>query len=354
MGWFPVDTLRPAGSTVQPLIPGAMRTALCIAAVLTYASCSTSERVTTPTPARFAADTTQSPPPSAGHNLVYAEHLGMVVLVNAGLGGADTPGAATPTRVWGWTGTEWQLLDSSGPPIRNLAGVTYDTRRQAVLMHGGSYDLPRIYGETWEWSGGWRLVSAAGGPGNRDHTQLAFDAARGRAVLFGGGGADLVLRGDTWELDGVNWIEVAGTGPAARAHHAMHFDPATGEVVLHGGVGAGGVTFGDTWSWDGTRWTPRGSGPPRSHAVMTFDAGLDALVLAGSWQAASGIDMLIRRGAAWIFNTPAEEPPARYMAAIAHDRRRNVLVLFGGGAPGNGPLFNDTWEFDGTTWRRIR
>jgi hypothetical protein len=331
-----------------------MRTALCMAAVLAGASCSSLERVTAPTAALVATDSTQSPPPSAGHSLVYADHLGMVVLINAGLGGADTPGAATPARVWAWTGTEWRLIDSSGPPVRNLAGVTYDTRRQAVVMHGGSYDVARIYGETWEWSGGWRLVSSEGGPGVRDHTQLAFDATRGRAVLFGGGGADLALRGDTWEFDGSSWIEVARSGPPARAHHALQFDPVTGEVMLHGGVGAGGTTFGDTWGWDGTHWTPRGSGSPRSHAGMTFDAGLNALVLAGSTQAASGIDMLIRRGAAWIPGTSAAQPPARYLTGIAYDRRRNVLVLFGGGAPGGSTLFDDTWEFDGTSWRRIQ
>ena len=331
-----------------------MRTALCIAAVITYASCSSSERVTAPTPAPVATDPTQSPPPSAGHSLVYADHLGMVVLLNAGLGGATLPGAATPTRVWAWTGAEWRLIDSSGPPLRHLAGVTYDTRRQALVMHGGSYDLARIYGETWEWSAGWRLVSGAGGPGLRDHTQLAFDAARGRAVLFGGGGSDLVPEGDTWELDGASWLEVARAGPPARVHHALHFDPVTREVLLHGGVGASGATLGDTWGWDGTRWTERGSGPARSHARMTFDAGLNALVLAGSLQAASGIDMLIRRGASWIFSTPGAQPPARYLTDIAYDRRRNVLVLFGGGAAGGSMLLDDTWEFDGTSWRRIR
>jgi hypothetical protein len=351
MGRHAVDTLRRAIHRM----PALMRT-LLLAAVVGYAACSSPQPVTAPTPTStpVVATDTQSPPPSAGHSLVYADHLGMVVLVNAGLGGAATPGAATPTRVWAWTGTEWRLIDSSGPPIRHLAGVTYDSRRQAVVMHGGSSDLSHIYGETWEWSAGWRLVSSAGGPGIRDHTQLAFDATRGRAVLFGGGSADSVLLGDTWELDGADWTEVARAGPAARAHHALHFDPVTNEVVLHGGVGAGGATLGDTWGWDGARWTPRGSGAPRTHAAMTFDAGQNALVLAGSFQAASGIDLLIRRGASWIFSTPAAQPPARYLTGVAYDRRRNLLVLFGGGAPGSGTLFNDTWEFDGTSWRRIR
>ncbi len=278
----------------------------------------------------------------------------MVVLINAGLGGATSPGASTPTRVWGWTGTEWRLLDSSGPPIRNLAGVTYDTRRQTLVMHGGSYDLGRTYGDTWEWSAGWRQV-VGDGPGVRDHTQLAYDSVRGRAVLFGGSGADpAAMSGDTWEFDGAQWSRVATTGPPPRVHHAMHFDAATGEVLLHGGIGSVGQTLGDTWGWDGSRWTPRGSGEARSHARMAFDGGLNALVLAGSVTPGVGIDMLVRRGNTWTPASAAVQPPSRYLTDLAYDARRNLMVLFGGGMAGGTTLYNDTWEYDGSTWRRAR
>lgn len=330
----------------------AVRAFFLITAALTWVACSSADRVTAPTTA--APGTIASPPPSAGHSLVYAAHAGMVVLVNAGLGGTATPGASTPTRVWGWTGVEWRLLDSSGPPIRNLAGVTYDTRRQTLVMHGGSYDLGRTYGDTWEWSAGWRQVGGDG-PGVRDHTQLAFDSVRGRAVLFGGSGADpAALSGDTWEFDGTQWSRVATTGPPPRVHHAMQFDPVTREVVLHGGNGAGGVTLGDTWGWDGSRWTPRGAGEARSHARMAFDAGLNALVLAGSSAPGVGIDMLVRRGSTWTSAASAAQPPSRYLTDLAYDERRNLMVLFGGGMPGGATLYDDTWEYDGSAWRRAR
>jgi hypothetical protein len=41
------------------------------------------------------------------------------------------------------------------------------------------------------------------------------------------------------------------------------------------------------------------------------------------------------------------------MGQLAYDRRRDRVVLFGGrkGWP-DGDL-NDTWEWDGATWRRI-
>src|SRR5688572_13452883 len=95
-------------------------------------------------------DVGMGPPPSAGHGLVYAADLEMVLLVNAGLGGATSPPAATRTRVWGWTGSAWSLLDDAGPPIRNLAGVAHDGTR--LVVHGGTYDAATSYGDTWAWT----------------------------------------------------------------------------------------------------------------------------------------------------------------------------------------------------------
>jgi len=315
------------------------------------AACSSSPRPpTTPDPPVPVPET--GPPASAGHSLVYAAHLGMVVLVNAGLGGAASPPASTPAKVWGWNGQDWQVLDASGPPIRNLAGVTYDTRRQTVVMHGGTYALGRSYGETWEWSSSWRQTGG-NGPGVRDHTQLAFDADRGRAVLFGGSGDNpSEAFGDTWEYDGGTWTRAAADGPGARVHHALHYDPIGRRVVLAGGNTPGGQTLGDVWTWDGSRWSAAGSiGAPRSHACMTFDRGLGALALAGGLPAA-GLGLLVGPGLSWSPLSTPSEPGARYLTAIAYDERRRVLVLFGGDSPGG--LQADTWEFDGSTWRRIR
>lgn len=306
----------------------------------------------TATPPTAPPASGDAPPPSAGHSLVYATHVGMVVLVNAGLGGANRPAASTPTRVWGWTGSDWRLLDSSGPPVRNLAGVTYDTRRNVLVMHGGGYDLGRSYGETWEWSAGWRQVSGTN-PGVRDHMQMAFDRSRGRSVLFGGSGDNPnVAFGDTWEYDGTTWTRAATDGPPARVHHAMHFDQATGRVVVAGGNVPGSGTLGDVWAWDGSRWMTAGSIAPRSHGRMTFHRSLNALVLAGGTQ--SGIDLLINRGGSWTPQTSSPDPGARLLTDIAYDEMRNVMVMFGGTNATGTTLFDDTWEFDGTRWRRVR
>ena len=312
------------------------------------AACSSTPRVLGPSE---SPPTVSGPPASAGHSLAYAAHLGMVVLVNAGLGGVSRPAASTPTRVWGWTGDEWRLLDSSGPPIRNLAGVTYDTRRQTLVMHGGTYDLGRSYDETWEWAAGWRRFSGPG-PGIRDHTHLAFDADRGRAVLFGGSGSDATqVSGDTWEFDGTGWARVATDGPPGRVHHAMHYDWTMRRVTLFGGIVPGGGVLGDTWTWDGSRWTAWAGTTPRSHARMGFHRRLNALLVVGGFGAA-GLGMLAASGPLWTPLSTAMEPSGRALTDIAYDERRDVLVLFGGDGPGG--LLADTWEFDGSSWRHAR
>jgi hypothetical protein len=237
------------------------------------------------------------PPPSAGHNLVYAPDLGLVLLVNAGLGGMSTPPAATRTRIWGWNGSAWRMIDSAGPPVRNLAGVAYDTRRNTLVMHGGTYDIGKSYGETWEWSvqRGWRRFTGAG-PGIRDHTQLAYDAARGKCVLFGG----------------------SGENP--------------------------NVAFADTWEFDGTLWErTASSGSMHDRALLTV-GGVTETTLAAA---------LLQNGR-WMPATSTPEPPPRYLTDMAYDAKRNVIVLFGGGDSRGNDLLDDIWEFDGVSWKRIR
>jgi hypothetical protein len=86
------------------------------------------------------AQSTPPPPASAGHSLVYASHAGMVVLVNAGMGGMSQPPATTRTRVWGWTGTAWRVLDEAGPPIRSLAGVA----ARSLAIASSIVERPRV------------------------------------------------------------------------------------------------------------------------------------------------------------------------------------------------------------------
>ncbi len=87
--------------------------------------------------------------------------------------------------------------------------------------------------------------------------------------------------------------------------------PPLAEVVLFGGMDENGHTFGDTWAFDQHGWR-------ELH--------------------------------------PATSPPARAYFAMAYDPALREIVLYGGctfcGAPGY-HLLQDTWAFDGTTWRQL-
>jgi hypothetical protein len=332
------------------MLPQRALGAMAIAALV---GCSGSDDESTQPDAATADDATTGggPPASAGHDLVYHEGLGLVLLVNAGLGGASSPPSSERSRLWAWDGATWSVLDASGPPVRNLAGVAYDAGRDVLVVHGGGYSAELSYDDTWEWSegGGWRQLEVPG-PGVRDHTQMAYDAARAHIVLFGGQESVTSFPGDTWIWDGVEWDSVATTGPTPRVHHAMHDDPVRAVVVLHGGYDPDAGDRGDTWAWDGATWselTPERAA--RTHARMAFDEGLDGLVVVGG--ASSGDPALVRRDDDWQ-PLAAAGPAPRYLPGLAYDRRRQRLVLFGGGDPSSSELFADTWEFDGEAWQQ--
>src|SRR5690606_2439544 len=51
----------------------------------------------------------------------------------------------------------------------------------------------------------------------------------------------------------------------------------------------------------------------------------------------------------WYKQSPHDVPPARRAHAMAYDRERGVVVVFGG-SWANPAWPRDTWEWDGTTW----
>jgi hypothetical protein len=307
----------------------------------------------------------EAPPPSAGHELVYHEGLKMVLLVNSGLGGETQPPAKTRTKLWGWDGNRWRLVDSMGPVVRNLGGVAYDSDRDVLVMYGGSYDMARMYGDTWEWSQsrGWKRLKVSG-PGRRDHMQMTYDRARKRVVLFGGQYDTEHFPTDTWTWNGKRWHRAAESGPSARVHHTLQYDEATETVVLFGGYapGTGPRTgdnpardVGDTWVWDGKRWKKSEvEVMPRTHARMAFDGDLGELVVIGGISAGRDVPVLVGGAKGWkTLESKGMTLPQRYLTGVAFDKERGVLVLYGGGAPRSSTLFDDTWELNENAWRKV-
>lgn len=240
--------------------------------------------------------------PRLGHAMAFDEARGVTVLFGGVPG--DVSGAQRPVHMaetMEWDGTAWaQLHDDSGPSPRYDHAMAYDSDRQVVVLFGGFVTRPDS--ETWEFDGqAWRqivYVDEAVRPAPRSAHALAYDRQRRVTVLFGGYNGGLM--GDTWEWDGQSWAQRSDSDPSPRSHHAMAFDESRGQVVLFGGyIGYPGVAASDeTWAWDGETW-------------QLLDI---------------------------------EGPSARYAHAMAYDRRREAVVLFGGDGPVIPEGLAATWE----------
>ncbi|MGE3171795.1 MAG: hypothetical protein AB7O97_04165 [Planctomycetota bacterium] len=108
----------------------------------------------------------------------------------------------------------------------------------------------------------------------------------------------------------------------------------------------------DTWEWDGAAWLQVATlGPPARYLhAMVFDVARQRTVLFGGLAPGAGPlqDTWEWDGGSWS-QVGGAGPVARSSHAMAYDALRFRTVLFGGGAAGGGVL-GDTWLWDGGAW----
>ncbi len=161
------------------------------------------------------------------------------------------------SSLYAWNGTEWTANGAAGPGARRFAAMAFDQSRGVALLSGGSSSeaWPLVpSAETWQWNGA-TWSRGADGPARIDH-RLAYDSRRERVVMFGGTDANGIGSSDVWEWDG-EWHLVPVTGPAPRPRRefAMGYDPVRGETIIVGGrtIDSYGLLY-DAWAWNGTSW----------------------------------------------------------------------------------------------------
>jgi len=282
-------------------------------------------------------------------------------------GGNEVSPGPTLGDTWTSDGTAWtQQHPTTSPPARAEAAMAFDATTGTTVLFGGTPNgEPSAIGDTWTWDGtDWTQQHPSTSPPARYLATMTYDASTGTVVLFGGGAAGTGILGDTWTWDGTNWTkQVPSTSPPARVAPSMAYDAATGNVVLFGGYVTAG-SFGDTWTWDGTNWTkqvPATSPPARSFGTMTYDAATSTVVLFGGFvtydQFGGGgnylADTWTWNGTNWNEQSPATNPPARYLDTMTYDAATSDIILFGGAEPqpgGGYVLDGDTWTWDGTNW----
>ncbi len=292
---------------------------------------------------------TTGPSIRSGQAMAFDETRQQLVLF--GGYGPKPDGTEYPGDTWGFNGSTWTQLASTGPQGFEGTSLAYDAARHNVVMFGGvrySSELPAFNGATWVWNGTAWSQSATSGPPARYLAGMAYDRQRQQTILFGGA-SDINFRDTfTWAWDGTTWTAVANSGPALRFGHAMAYDAGHNVIFLFGGFGGAGAqkeVLGDTWVWDGTRWSQVSSvGPsPRMYASMVFDYTRGNIVLFGGrtpdGRALS--DLWEWEAGYWqrVDDVPAV---ARESASMSFDTVRNKLVLFGGFGPRG--RFGDTWQ----------
>ena len=98
----------------------------------------------------------------------------------------------------------------------------------------------------------------------------------------------------------------------------------------------------------GTRFFPTQSPSARENHSMAYDSMRGVVVLYGG-EGDGGLynDLWEYDGSTWVQVTTSQSPPARIGSSIIYSTQSGKMVLFGGGYWNSGTLnvFNDTWEY---------
>jgi hypothetical protein len=202
--------------------------------------------------------------------------------------------------------------------------------------------------------GQWVAVQGPLTPGYRSGTAAAYDRFRSVTVLYGGSDDTR-----TWAYDGTGWTTLPTIGsPGARYGHRMAYDGLHHRILLFGGFSyPTGIPLTDLWSFNGASWdniTPATSPTPRGDFGLAFDDSRDLLVLYGGVLGDHILpDTWVYDGSSWHFVSTAATPRARSSMQMTYDEGRAAVFMNGGTSNDHSSPFNDTWRFDGATWRLV-
>lgn len=229
-----------------------------------------------------------------------------------------------------------------------------------MIAFGGSEPTsgtPNVKNDTRLWTGTrWETLSFALTPPAVEEQRLVYDEERKNAVLFGG------TSPATWLLDASGWrLSNADTAPPSRKTFGMVYDSKLKRVVAFGGQRVSGgaiVTLGDTWVWNGTAWSEiTGAGPDARQAhAMAFDRKRGVVVIFGGTTEAAAVgtafsDVWELDGTTWTKRSFSGGPEARIFAEATWDPVTERVLVVGGRTIGASPTYyKDAWEWNGSSW----
>ncbi|MCU0863692.1 MAG: kelch repeat-containing protein [Planctomycetes bacterium] len=192
----------------------------------------------------------------------------------------------------------------------------------------------------------WTQLAPATSPSPRYGHAMA-GSPQGSVMLFGGHNGASFLN-DTWFYNATNntWVQATSpVSPSPRRWAGLAWHDAAARFLLFGGDTQTGAS-GELWQWNGLNWSQLSSGPPaRSGHAMAYDRTRQRLVVFGGFQLADTWEY----GLGWTQRTNVGSAGARTFASMVYDQRRGRMFLQGGLLP-NGSYDNRSWEYDGNAW----
>ncbi len=199
---------------------------------------------------------------------------------------------------------------------------------------------------------------------------MAYDSTAERVFCFGGMFAALVeFPNNMWEWNGSAWkCRRTLLRPRGRSGASFSYSPQQKGLLLYGGytldllspLSFGGKRFvNETWFWNRRGWTqlrpPSTPQPSRSGASMAYDVTRKSMILFGGSISLMAVNPLDETwaydGRTWKQRFPKNKPNKRSGSCMAYHPKSGKLMLFGGGDRAG--FFGDTWEWDGTDWKRV-
>lgn len=211
-------------------------------------------------PRGYGPDTRIPAPGFYQHKMVFDKARGVTVLFGGTFFRPSNPLHSdyilSNHYVWIWNGTDWQGPFDGSAAWRSGHAVAFDDTRGTVLLFGG-YRLHEsgnsgLQGGTWEYSNVTWTQVAGSTPALRSGHTMAYDSRRQKIVMFGGTGGDAANADDTDEYTaGVGWSSLLDNGPPRRVYHSMVYDTRRGVMVVNGGLTPSQEgTYADTWELD--------------------------------------------------------------------------------------------------------
>ena len=266
------------------------------------------------------------PPPLSGHNAVWDDRRGQVLVF-----GGETD------QTWAYNLSTGAWSPRARGPNRVESAAVWDPLHGLMLVYGGESNETWVYNpENDSWA-----MRAYGPPKKTGHTAV-WDDWNGRMLVFGGSPTRSWwgVANDLWSYDpeGDAWqkLSPAGPPPLNRTEHSAAWDSGSGRMIVFGGLFYDGNTqyLKDTWAYSpsSNSWSQMAPGPfqTNSHSAIWDRIHGEMLVYGGNTQGTSPTNM-------WSFspgNNSWSRKDAAFTTLANHaalwNDRDNEMVVMGG------------------------